>query len=494
MLDIWDIFLEPPRPSSDSGQFGTVCTAENLLQKTISSSSVPRLYNTRTHIQLINFLMGKAQALLSGQYVNHQGTSCNTIVGAKGIGKSACLKIFAKMGKEFYPNLAIAYVSFNNIVSNKRLVNKSLSEIVADEIQQQCNIRISIDQHDSYGEAIIDALRKNGMKLIILVDELDQLYRQNGKEMSAATKTIHDLSYLGNQPSGMISTIVCGSSTLMEDLITVNGVNTIADEFPLLKTGAISLNSTKFKTRRVYSTLPIDLDAVASMYDIDKSVDGIFSREDLHRLRTIAYLSGCTARHVQTIMAEKQLTGCAPLDSPDGSLSGSNTTRNNERKILREKIMTGLVKANKDLLIRIVGRGNLTPLQVIRNIETISWETEFKALKYASIEKMWKKLLAKRKIPKENQTDLLSNLLHLVDRSWLAFERIDNNHPENIYPVSMHNLAKFVVEQTSYQDIEYTLLEHLKKGTTQSASVITSPRVVATAFAVTVGADVCVIS
>ena len=166
------------------------------------------------------------------------------------------------------------------------------------------------------------------------------------------TVTLHDLACL-DQPTGRVSVVLCGSSVMMEDLITTNGIKdaNIVAEFPLL-IGAPNLNETKYLTKRINPTLPTDLGAVAILSQVELN--------DANKawLRLVAFAGGCSARATARILNKDSSANGSillGLSSPDGSLSGHDTLINSKEEEeddmnhLRGKIMQGLYKKNKSL-------------------------------------------------------------------------------------------------------------------------------------------------
>lgn len=122
------------------------------------------------------------------------------------------------------------------------------------------------------------------------MDELDQAYKVNGELYPAVERSLHDLVYIGNQPTGRIGVAVCGSSDLIGNLITAHADETMRDDFVLLKRGAINMNSNKYISKLVYSTIPVDLETVAQIIPFEDS--------NKPYLCLITYSSGCSPRNV----------------------------------------------------------------------------------------------------------------------------------------------------------------------------------------------------
>ena len=56
-------------------------------------------FDMEVHHQIYSILLGHLKNLHDNKYVGTQGVCCSTLVGAKGIGKTACLKTFTMLGK-----------------------------------------------------------------------------------------------------------------------------------------------------------------------------------------------------------------------------------------------------------------------------------------------------------------------------------------------------------------------------------------------------------
>eukprot|EP01041_Mallomonas_annulata_P007501 gene7501-15350_t len=260
---------------------------------------------------------------------------------------------------------------------------------------------------------MVEYFRKEDIKLMLLIDELDQLYKSN---LHSSLVTLHDLAYLGDQPTGQVSVIACGSSAMMRDLITGSGVTilNIRAEFPRL-VGAPNLNETKYLISRVYSTRSVDLEAVAEMRG------NPFNEHNKQWLRLVAFTVGCSARAVQRILSDPTVDTLSEL-FPEQSMNGHNILNNEDTNFLRGEIIKVIYKKNKRLLDKLFNftQGNL----LFHNIANIDWEKQFKQLSYEDVDLRWKRLLHKGLVANEHAGD---------------------NHkcrPQSMYPFSMFHIIK----------------------------------------------------
>ena len=444
---------------------------DELLQNAIKFNLGYEVYKTKSHREIFNVLYTQSNNLVSNKYLMSQGENSTTLVGAKGIGKSACMKIFSELITRIVPKLIVLHVSFNNIEkSMSALRASSLLDLLIIEIQKHVTLDFTNVSKEDQCESMLLQLTSKDYFVQILIDELEQLYRMKGDKgnFPIATTNIHDLSFLANQPSGRISIIVCGSSAVMENLITANANDAIRDEFPLLSTGAINLNGSKFHTCRVYSTLPTDLEAVRSITHSDCK-DG---EAHISWIRVVAYASGCSARNVRRVLRDKY-DNTSGLN-PENSVTGGNTLNHDEISIVREKIFKKLYTKNKTLM-DFIFKGDVSV--IIDRVAYHDWEARLVPLVYDDIADIWRKLVAK-KLVANSTGNLVYYLLHLSDRNWFTLDGIRESKPQNIYPFSMAQMGKYILKQDLMEPYYAKVNDCLKNTGKAVARTETNPRVV----------------
>eukprot|EP00597_Dinobryon_sp_UTEXLB2267_P004553 CAMPEP_0170062438 /NCGR_PEP_ID=MMETSP0019_2-20121128/3667_1 /TAXON_ID=98059 /ORGANISM="Dinobryon sp., Strain UTEXLB2267" /LENGTH=539 /DNA_ID=CAMNT_0010268591 /DNA_START=19 /DNA_END=1639 /DNA_ORIENTATION=+ len=430
-----------------------------------------RIFNTKSHREIYSVLLGHLTNLHDGKYEGKQGVCCSTLVGAKGIGKTACFKHFTILAKFVRP-VILLYVSFNNILSDgSRLCTNSLARIIVEELARQ-GIYVTEDKNITTCERIIEALICENRKLLVLVDELDQLYKLDGNIFPAARSTIHDLVYFGNQPSGKLSVLVCGSTALMENLITTNSTDQIRDEYPLLKSGAINLNSTKYRTKRVYSTLPTDLKAIESIIGYPEKK----FEENVALYRLVAYITGCSARNVERLLNDVDDSTIIGSTSPENSQSGANTQTNNNIALLRKEILKSLVAKNNNLMRQIFGTSTFTTAEIVKNLVLINWESQFIPLTFPEVEQIWFKLERKKKVQSSQRGDLCYYILYLTDRCWFTINGIRDSRPEFIYPFSFSSLGAEVMTSCDTDNLLKLIVESVQKFDVRVGETVSSPQ------------------
>jgi len=437
------------------------------------------IYKTQAHLVIYDVLLAHCRNLSSGKYKGRRGECCSTLVGAKGIGKTSSLQIFTKICKFMIPNVHVVYVNFNNICSSgPKFLEFSLITLIMNQLRQLGLVVPEVGEEEAPKDVLLTYLQTADINVLVLIDELDQLYKT---VLPVNEITLHDLACLGNQPTGRVSVVLCGSSGMMEDLITTNGVKdtNIVDEFPLLK-GAPNLNSTKYITKRVYSALPTDLGAVA-----------IVSRMELNDankpwLRLVAFAGGCSARTTGQILNDSGANGSVLLGlSPD---SAHNILIKDDINQLLVKIIKGLYKKNNALFKQFFDSNGRA---LLHKLAIVNWEEQFQPLLFAEIKVIWSRLISTKKVLTKDSGKLVYNLLYLSDRCWLTINGVVDNHPERIYPFSMFHLFKQHMKEDALTETSDQLMTYISQGASAAGKDLSDPKLL-TGMAVTAGLS-CVV-
>lgn len=385
------------------------------------------------------------------------------MVVANGIGKTACLKSFTTLAKYICANVFVVYLSYDAVhVQGSRLISSPLSRGIREELTSQ-GLDICEDTRCMLCENILTSLETAGKYLLLLVDELDQLYTLDGKEHPSATTTIHELAYFGHQPSGVVSVLVGSSSPFMETLITASASAQLRSDFPLLSSGAIDLNDTRYRTKRVYSPLPTDLEEVHAIVGMEEASKN--ANAPLYRL--IAYVTGCSpsnvARLINDAEDEPSLVGCST--SPEACVTGADPLANETASNLRVAVLQALVQKNHRLLRKLFGRSTLTSSDILRNIATEAWETALQPLAYSDVERLWRTLETQKRVA----GDLCYYLLHLRENGWLTLSGIRDSKPELLYPFRLSHLAACVMRSHDAERLSLQLLEVVRNALAETA-------------------------
>jgi len=297
--------------------------------------------------------------------------------------------------------------------------------------------------------------------MLLLIDELDELYRQDAKEDRKLQDYLRDLCYFGNSQHGRVATIVCGSSTTMECLITCNVDDDMRREFPMM-VGAPNLNGTKFATVRVWSSTPVDLDTVAEVLGMSRDY-----RTDLKALghvRTVAFAAGCSTRNLQR--CAKSLK----QDDFNDSQVGSNTVDSTKKELstLYFRMREAIAKKNKALLDELMPKGIVT----LEKVQSVNWETRFKPLTFDEVASIWATMELKGLVQDKHR--LLTRVLHLTDRGCIWFAEIKDCAPATIYPRSLWGIASYRMTKDVRAGVVETFVHYLNSAGPRIAGAVVS--------------------
>lgn len=366
------------------------------------------------------------------------------MVGPSGIGKTFAMKTFSAAASQILPSVVSIYISLNcTLADASPLATKSLMVVLNDELGR---VGARVDPSGGLlGAQIVRNLTEKGLFVQLLVDDLDQLYRANVAVTPLAVQTLHDLSYLGNQPSGRVAIMLCGSSWVLQDLLssTPREPDNLR-AFPLLTTGAIRLDAARFELKRVSAVLPTNLSAVASIVGVDTPI------EHMPFLRAVAFLSGCTARMVERLLKDNHYP-----------LSGSSAVVSGEISHLRDRIYVKLLKKDKAVCDRLFK--HKTAEQAAMHVLSVDWERRLQPLEYCEVQAIWHKMVRNRVVARD-RADLWRCLMQLADMNCIV---IDDRAGKVVYPSSLLALATYACEESEL--ILEELAERLYKTAVESA-------------------------
>jgi len=287
------------------------------------------------------------------------------------------------------------------------------------------------DNPDSIFYSVRAALLKANKRILLMIDELDKFYEVDpGKDYAETLeRSLAQLAIVGDDDSGSFAAVLCGSSSRVPVLISGNGKSdpTFAKEFPLVQL-SINLNGTKFRTRRVYSTTPVDLSTVASI---------LGDTAKLAAVRFITFLTGGVAREIQRLA---DFTDGGPQDSTfieqfhvesDPRAAQTLSLPSGE---LWNSILDELQVKNASLLNELKDEDGTLSVEKLSSVE---WEGKLQPLSYTEVQKLWK---TNKNANVPNSLDHW--LYHLYDRDYICIGRIEGGHPTDIYPYSLYMLTR----------------------------------------------------
>lgn len=172
---------------------------------------------------------------------------------------------------------------------------------------------------------------------------------------------------------------------------------------------------------------------------------------------------------------------------PENSIMGHNTLAREEMAILRTRILDKMVAKNKKLLAQLFKRGT----DIVYNIAAVDWETRFVPLQYTHVEKIWSKLLAGSVVT--NSGNLLYYVLHLSDQNWLCVDGVRDSRPYNIYPFSMSQIAKHLLDKDSQPSLQQEVFRAVRGGINAGQNILLNPRPAAAGTYVGIAAGFCIV-
>jgi hypothetical protein len=382
-------------------------------------NNLPHLYRTPGHEDIFTLFLSLCRGLRGGNYVKKNGVATRVLVGAKGIGKTVSCRRFLDVGPTIFSELIMVYVNCEEISDSNHVLRRvSLSAAILAKIVPWWNI-LDILLCSSGSHALLDWLQRKNKRMIIIVDELDELYKLGCHDKSIPHATLGNLQAFGNSVLGAVSVVACGSSATLQALIAQNLTDDIIREFPVSH-GAPNLNGTKFSAVRVSASTPVALEILQSM----------FPGEAIEKLRRCLYFSGTNVREVL-----KFIDDCQVVSVLDSGYS-SKTVSLDPVRVRRRAFLMAILDKLCDLNIKLVK----TLDQVTKNgtlldfIGQTQWELSFVSIPTQQAIKIWSSLPDQGKMSRTEKDEMMSDLWHLSDRQYLVVT------PEEIFPSSVHLL------------------------------------------------------
>jgi len=385
-----------------------------------------KVYRTVSHTEMYNLIGNYLGNLVNNAYVNKRGVNSRIIVGAKGIGKTTVLSNFVTLAPIFFPQVIPIYITFNNIgVQGGPLTMTHLSTVISNLLAKH-GVYHNPRLDDSVMAKNLHALTNSRRYMLLMVDDIDQLYRQ-GRNIDLYHSNIAELAYLGNQESGRVITFLCGSSAALPQLIANGSFD--RDEFPLVK-GSTSLNSDKYKTFHVHTNLPTEWTHISSI------LPGLSTSNPEHvkYLRTIAFITGGTPGKVAQIATGLKMGDILPHMNEE---KGYKILNDPIKSAFWDRVTSKLLDKNAQLFDKLAAMGKLS----VETIGQIAWEEEFRPLSGHEVRQIVEEMKIDSKLITQTggnvKCDPLTLVHHFCDRSWLAYKGVRDSFPDKIYPNSL---------------------------------------------------------
>lgn len=373
-------------------------TPERSAEWIFANTTNPRLYPTSTHKDMLETFLRLCEGLSSGAFVGHDGLASRLVVGSEGIGKTVTAKSFLDLGATLFDDVLVVYVNCAGVAEPQHPLRiGSLAACI------MCSLGLSsildIWRCDGSAEELIALLRRRNKRMLIIVDELDELYRLPGG--TEVQETLGNLQVLGNSRKGVVATVICGSSATLPLLISQYVSPDIRKEFPTVY-GAPNLNETRFRKQRIILPTPTDLSILKII------CPGV----EEPRLRLCLFLAGSNVREVH-----RYLNGC-DIASIIDSYYTTMLPANARRRSFLFAILDKLYDRNKAFLAevyRVLHQGDV----FLRIVQETKWEATFKSLRVTEVQDLWEKLQDQGEA-EQNSRDFLGDLLHLSDEQLLV--------------------------------------------------------------------------
>jgi hypothetical protein len=347
---------------------------------------------TETQRSIVMKLWNLAFNLSNGTYLNINGAATMLLLGAKGIGKTITCQAFVNVCPIKLNIFCIHADCYNFCDNNHPLRLADLStcvrlllfgntlynaySVLADDI-------VALD-HD---------LATRGARAMIIVDELDEIYR-HGKDSSVAMSTLGTLQMMGNSTLGRVSVILCGSSAQLPSLISTNDIKALETEFPLLAHGSPNLNGTKYSAQRVWAPSSTDVKLAMTI------VSATLPTATKDAIRLLVFAIGTNPRELTKFAANHSFE---PSDKRHSEMSTNFRNHQHARPFLNA-ILDALYKKNDKLLAGLTkGTG----------LQNLTWLESFQPLSEEEVGKLWARLLADRKINRTDKETQQATLFYL---------------------------------------------------------------------------------
>lgn len=403
------------------------------------------LLRTKTHEALVEALAWQARELAEGTFVGVNGLPCRTLVGARGIGKTAMLRAFCAVAPSAFPSLAVLYVTGEGAAHPRSALHAAyLGELVEAAVAERV---LSLGAAASAaprsrGGDVDDALDAAKLRALVVVDEVDELYRvpdTNAALVSNVSATLGTLATIGGSTAGRYGVFLCGSSASTPRLVCGDGRH-LAELFPLARHGIPNLNSQKFKPLRVPSAPCSAVGEVAGMLATLSRCDEL-PLAALPSARLVTFFVGASPRAVAAAVAaaspalsaarptERDRTAVAARDLAAAIASGTIAMApvSIDAEALYGALLTRLVEANAGLR-SLIGTSSAAAQLTALLDDSHPWEAAVVPLKLSHAIAAWETIAASSPSGVAHARDAayIARLLdELADCYWLHVVRAD---------------------------------------------------------------------
>ena len=323
-----------------------------------------------------------------------------------------CISTVASVIETALPSVIPLYVSWDGV---ERCAG-AFAELELEALMARAMIARGVYPASPTLEGIFPALRGAGRRFLFIVDEIDAAYkvRHGTPAYHNVLSSLGTLDALGNDHSGLVSVVLCGSSSVTGQLIRGDPAH-IADRFPLMADGGtVDLNSQKYPSRRLPWTICANLAPVKRMVQSMLTAAGAdaLPDDDLLRLaRIVAFSAGVTPRAVTTFIAEGVAEGVVNTAfvavSPKLSFPAA---------ALHEIMMRRLAEANHALRALLLDSED-GALHVDRVMQ-VPWENALRPLSWSEVREAWAEVRAGANVSGETVTSPCTPYLYVEPVLW----------------------------------------------------------------------------
>lgn len=447
-----------------------------------NSISLP-LLNTESHLVLLAALVQRAEQLDARLYEHHNGIACRSLLGARGIGKTNVILAFIHACAAAFPDVIPLYVSCAELSKSSSFKTMDLEALMIATARAHGVVVDESEGAFALTEALEKAAGKRGKRMLIAVDEIDELYKVDSSEPALRQHALDSLRYLqglGNQKSGRYAVLLCGSSASTYSLISQNVDEHLQRKFPLLSS-APHLNDIKFMPLPIPSAL---CTATAQVEDILTTLGCVPEKEDEdeegHRVLPPS-VGGDVPAVPQTVNAlaavPPQSLGDQPATQPrkslqlarlltffvgttpraialaltpekDGVLYAERLHRLVTAQLMASRLLSKTPASAAELharelfveLLRLLQDANSELRSLLRSkdgsanttaVMRENWEDMVKPLEWEQVQRAWSELAKSKKLPDPNSGSYVTMLVNILCDADLVSLRLDPGTPGN---------------------------------------------------------------
>lgn len=389
---------------------------------------VSHIYGTDAQRHIIHFLYYNTKSLVEGHFKYTVGVSSRAIVGQKGIGKSTILQSMCMILPFLFPryNLFPIYVSYDSLRDNGYLEANNLGDVIQDQLVKNGiefpKVPLKREHNHSHVHTLEQVLEKIDGRILLIVDELDSLYRYKGDSYTEdnLARNFGVLQGFANSPSGRFAAIICGSSPSLPLLISRKAAeyDDLVERFPMLR-NVTSLNSSKFECLEIDPSPPNDY----------KTLELMIGEKFIKEINLIAFMAGANIgafNRLQSILKQtrdKSLPDLVSFLTPLPLKENSVAIRL-ETDSIPNLILESMYERNKSLFDPIIKDKVLNMGAIL----STDW-TKFKPLSGQE---------AIHLISKNSIGNPRNDLYYLADRGLISFgPELHLGLPAQVYPLGL---------------------------------------------------------